>query len=150
MEADPRWRQRIDRRWRHDFDARTHKMMTCSLSFSCWCETSLMFTKMFIYDHGLHEADDKLDEWKWHDLTEFMHQNATSTTCSDVNVLIFNIRGDEFVEYIISIRLCRPGVTPTFMYIMVWRCILLTSCCHPFSPSPYLRKSSLSTSVFTS
>jgi hypothetical protein len=34
-----------DRRWCHDFDARTHKMMTCSLSlsFSCWCETSLLF-----------------------------------------------------------------------------------------------------------
>jgi hypothetical protein len=31
-------------RWRHDLDARTHKVMTCSLSlsFSYWCETSLL------------------------------------------------------------------------------------------------------------
>jgi hypothetical protein len=35
-------------RWRHDLDARTHKVMTCSLSlsFSYWCETSLSISGM--------------------------------------------------------------------------------------------------------
>jgi hypothetical protein len=60
MEADPRWRQRNNRRWRHDFDARTHKMMTTMSP--CDDHNSLVLCFLFKYSdvgnisHLLHQS----------------------------------------------------------------------------------------------